>query len=255
MIIALAITTVAFLIGLAVTVLIGLRVRKHVTDKPIVPTETRFIAKRVFNLIILDESGSMQGLEKVSVVGVNETIQAIQESYESFHEQEQLLTFITFSSTGDSYYRKQFDLVPISMVNDIDVSDYIPRGETPLYNTMGKALTELEGYVTDSDIVLVTIITDGQENSSREYDQEMIKALIKRLDEKDWIFTYIGANQDAILEADKMGIRNARNYRSDVAGTREMWESEKKAREQFMEGTRSGVSKKRLKSDYFIDND
>ena len=48
-----------------------------------------------------------------------------------------------------------------------------------------------------------------------------------------------------------MGIRNAMNYRSDESGTREMWEKEKKARMNFMEGTRSGVSVKRLKDGYF----
>lgn len=48
-----------------------------------------------------------------------------------------------------------------------------------------------------------------------------------------------------------MGIRNAMNYHSDEAGTREMWEKERKARMNFMEGTRSGVSVKRLKDGYF----
>ena len=59
------------------------------------------------------------------------------------------------------------------------------------------------------------------------------------------------AHLDAILEAGKMGIRNAMNYHSDEAGTREMWEKERKARMNFMEGTRSGVSVKRLKDGYF----
>ena len=82
-----------------------------------------------------------------------------------------------------------------------------------------------------------------------------IKALITRLDEKDWVFTYIGANQDAILEAGKMGIRNAMNYNSNVGGTREMWEKERMYRRSFMEGARTGVSKKRLKSNYFVDKE
>lgn len=214
-------------------------------------TDTTKIAKRVLNLIILDESGSMQGLEKASVDGVNETIQTIKSSYEQLPEQEQLLTFVTFSNKGDSFYRTKLKLTPISQVSDFKPSDYKPDGCTPLYDTMGLTLTEMEEFATDSDVVLVTIITDGYENSSRQYNAERIKKLVSRLDEKDWVFTYIGANQDAILEAGKMGIRNAMNYHSDEAGTREMWEKERKARMNFMEGTRSGISVKRLKDGYF----
>ena len=243
MIIALTITAAALLIGL--------RVRKHINDKPMEQTDTTIVAKRVLNLIILDESGSMIGLEKTSVDGVNETIQTIKGSYEQLPEQEQLLTFITFSNRGDSYYRTQFNLLPISKVEEFNHASYFPNGGTPLYDTMGKALTDLEKEATSSDIVLVTIITDGYENSSREYNQESIKALISRLDEKDWVFTYIGANQDAILEAGKMGIRNAMNYNSTEAGTREMWEREKRSRENFMTGARRGESVKSLKEGYF----
>ena len=249
---------IAMIIALTITaaaLLIGLRVRKHINDKPMEQADTTIVAKRVLNLIILDESGSMRGLEKASVDGVNETIQTIKGSYEQLPEQEQLLTFITFSNRGDSDYRTQFNLLPISKVEEFNHASYLPNGGTPLYDTMGKALTDLEMEATDSDIVLVTIITDGYENSSCEYNQESIKALIARLDEKDWVFTYIGANQDAILEAGKMGIRNAMNYNSNVDGTREMWEKERRYRSSFMEGARTGVSKKRLKSNYFVDKE
>ena len=102
---------------------------------------------------------------------------------------------------------------------------------------------------------LVTVITDGYENSSREYDAEKIRALVKRLDEKDWVFTYIGANQDAILEARKIGINNAMNYDADEDGTREMWEKEKVYRSRFMENARIGTSRSRLKAGYFSDEE
>ena len=120
---------------------------------------------------------------------------------------------------------------------------------------MGETLTELEKVATENDIVLVTIITDGYENSSREYDAEKMRTLVKRLDEKDWVFTYIGANQDAILEAKKIGINNAMNYSADEIGTREMWAIEKKSRTYFMQKARVGTLKSRMKSDYFINEE
>ena len=79
----------------------------------------------------------------------------------------------------------------------------------------------------------------------------MVNALVKRLDEKDWVFTYIGANQDAVLEAGKIGIHNAMNYDADERGVREMWKKENSSRLRFMEGARTGTAKERLKRGYF----
>ena len=254
-ILAMIILTIA-----ALCLLLGLTIGRNKTSNNdnIMKAETvdsTKVAERVLNLIILDESGSMSGLEKVSVDGVNETIQTIKSSYEQFPEQKQLMTFVTFSDKYGKPYRKRFELADISTVDTYLLSDYQPGGTTPLYDTMGDTLTELEKVATENDIVLVTIITDGYENSSREYDAEKIRELVKRLDEKDWVFTYIGANQDAILEARKIGINNAMNYDADEDGTREMWEKEKRSRTFFMQKARVGTMKSRLKSDYFINEE
>ena len=85
----------------ALALLLGLTIgSKKTTNNEIMKTEkvdSTKVAERVLNLIILDESGSMSGLEKVSVDGVNETIQTIKSSYEQLPEQKQLMTFVTFS--------------------------------------------------------------------------------------------------------------------------------------------------------------
>ena len=243
---------------MALALLLGLTIGRKNTKEPVAEVEAKDsveIAERVLNLIILDESGSMYGLEEVCVEGVNHTIRTIRESYEKLPEQKQLLTFITFSSIGESDFRTRFDQADISSVQDYKVSDCRPMGGTPLYDAMGTALTKLEQVATEKDIVLVTVITDGHENSSRKYNAEKIRNLIARLDEKDWVFTYIGANQDAILEARKMGINNAMNYNADEEGTREMWEKERNSRTYFMQRARGGVPKSRLKSDYFTNEE
>ena len=248
-------TMIISLTLVALALLLGLRIgRKKTNNSETMKTETvdsTKVAERVLNLIILDESGSMSGLEKVSVTGVNETIQTIKSSYEQLPQQQQLLSFVTFSDKYGKPYRTRFDLAEISTIESYDISEYQPGGTTPLYDTMGQTLTQLEKVATENDLVLVTIITDGYENSSREYDSEKINKLIKRLDEKDWVFTYIGANQDAILEARKIGINNAMNYDADERGTREMWEKERRSRTYFMERARVGTPKSRLKSNYF----
>jgi len=72
---------------------------------------------------------------------------------------------------------------------------------------MGVSLTQLKSIVEDEDNVLVTIITDGYENASREYSGKSIVQLVEGLKAKGWIFAYIGANQDVEKVATSMGIR------------------------------------------------
>ena len=212
----------------------------------------------IYNLIILDESGSMHGLEKMSVDGVNETIQTIKSAAEANPEQKQMFSFLTFSGMGPNErpYRVHTLLSEISQVKEISLNDYQPRGNTPLWDTMGIALRTLEKEVGEDAIALVTVITDGYENASREYTGKMIKDLVSRLDEKGWVFTYIGANQDAMLEANKLGIRNSLNFDADEEGTQRMWMKEKASRSAFYCcASRSDVSKDELKSNYFDKGD
>ena len=70
--------------------------------------------------------------------------------------------------------------------------------------------------------VLFVIITDGQENSSREYSVEKIKALIERQKERfGWEFIFLGANMDAVQTAGNFGISSDRalDYLADSEGT------------------------------------
>ena len=208
----------------------------------------------IYNLIILDESGSMHGLEKMSVDGVNETIQTIKSAAEANPEQKQMFSFLTFSGMrpNERPYRVHTLLSEISQVKEISLNDYQPRGNTPLWDTMGIALHTLEKEVGEDAIALVTIITDGYENASREYTGKMIKDLVSRLDEKGWVFTYIGANQDAMLEAGKLGIRNSLNFDADEEGTKRMWMKEKESRQIFYaKACRDMSSSENLKENYF----
>ena len=191
------------------------------------------LSGKVYNLIILDESGSMSSVWKPALDGANETIQTIKSTQDAHPEQRQFLTFVSFSDKGGERFRVLIDNKPISEVVQLTQEDYYPSGNTPLWDAMGHSLTKLEKAVSDEDLVLVTIITDGYENASREYTGASINALVKRLTEKDWAFAYIGANQDAIEVAGRMGIKNALNFAADDEGTRAMWRKEKRSRERY----------------------
>lgn len=68
-------------------------------------------------------------------------------------------------------------------------------------------------------MVVVTIITDGLENASKEYTGPAVKRLVEGLKGEGWTFTYMGANQDSVEVAFTLSIRNARNFSATNEGT------------------------------------
>lgn len=179
---------------------------------------------RVHNLLLLDDSGSMESIYSAALSGANESIKAIRKAQEKYPEQEHLFSFVTFSTELDCFESRAsiktvFDDVPIGDIHDLTNDDYHPSACTPLYDAMGFALNKLKKKVSDGDRVLVTVITDGLENASQEYSGVAIKKLVERLKNKGWTFVYIGANQDAAEVAGKLSIRNSLNFNADPLGT------------------------------------
>lgn len=218
---------------------------------------------KVFNLIILDESGSMSCIKRQALNGLNETLQTIRKAQEKYPEQEQLISIVPFESFNIRLLR---DKVSIKDVEDLKENEYNPGGSTPLFDAIGFGISSIRKEVTEDDSVLVTIITDGEENSSREYSGKAIAALIDELKHKGWLFTYIGANQDAVKVAMSMNISNALNFQQDEEGTAEMFRRERKSRERFFsksalfgmmskESARMAKQEIACESSYFEDTD
>ena len=186
--------------------------------------------QRVFNLIILDESGSMSTIAKQAVSGLNETFQTIRNAQKEHQEQQHFISFITFNSAK---IRTVFNRQTVSTDKKIKWTDYKPDDCTPLFDAMGRSLNELKKHVGDDDVVLVTIITDGYENASREYSGHDIKRLVAELKGKGWIFAYIGTNQDVDAVADDMGIRSRMSYEYSDRGACDMFEAERSSKRAF----------------------
>ena len=174
---------------------------------------------RIFNLLILDESGSMSSIEKQAVDSVNETLQSVRSAQKKYEDQEHYVSFVTFNSDG---IKTVLDRVEAKSVEDITPAQFNPACCTPLYDAIGKSITELKKSVAENDKVLVTIITDGYENDSKEYNQASIKSLTEKLEKAGWTFAYIGANQDATAVSHGLGIKNALNFEATICGTMSM---------------------------------
>lgn len=206
--------------------------------------------QKVFNLIILDESGSMYSIGKQAVSGVNETIQTIRAAQKKHEDQQHFVTFVSFNSGA---IKTVWDKVEISEVKELTDKDFEPDCRTPLYDAMGMSLNELRKSVADDDVVLVTIITDGYENDSKEFTGPAIKALVESLKAKGWVFTYIGANQDVEKVAASMSISNSLAFSADSEGTCAMFACESRSRERFFERLTFGCAPDDLADDYFVD--
>lgn len=209
--------------------------------------------QKIYNLVILDASGSMYSIKNEAIAGVVETIQTIRTAQADNAEQEQLFSLVVFNG---KQINTVYDRMPISRVSDFTEKDYVPTDNTPLYDAMGNSIANLQRYIDEDDNVLVTIITDGYENSSMEWNRQRVFQLVEDLKKKNWLFTYIGANQDAMAVGKSMGIQNSMNFCSDAEGTKRMFLKEKVSRIKFYDKLAKGKSFTDAKSeDFFADDE
>lgn len=173
----------------------------------------------IYNVIIMDESGSMSSIYNETIQSMNEVLNGIRKDQEEHPEQHHFVTIVTFEGNGIKGIKMRRDRVPIESVRDFTKNDYRPGGCTPLYDAMGKTLNDMEGLVHDEDRVMATVITDGMENASTEYSGRTVKTMVDRLRNRGWVLAYIGANQDAIEVARDLHIDNALNYDASPEGT------------------------------------
>ena len=170
---------------------------------------------RIFNLIIIDESGSMQSIKKEAIDSVNETIQTIRSAQKKHEGQEHYVSLVTFNDNVKTIY----ECVAVNDVDELTPDTYQPDCCTALYDAMGISLNSLRKKVADDDKVLVTVVTDGYENASKEYNGKAIKALVDEFKAKGWVFAYIGANQDVEAVATTISITNVMKFEATSEGT------------------------------------
>lgn len=210
--------------------------------------------KVMHNLIIMDESGSMDRIKAQALSGANETIMTIRKAQEDMPNMLQKLTFVTFDSLYDGTdVRTIFDDLPIDEVRNLHERDYCPCGGTPLYDAMGISLAKLQEQVQPGEHALVTIITDGLENASHEYSGKAIKSIVTLLREKGWVFAYIGANQDAVEVAKELNINNAKEYDATPEGFSHMVCEENTSRMSFFKRCYEGLMN--VTDNFFDDED
>ena len=175
-------------------------------------------------VFILDRSGSMSGLESDTIGGFNGML-----GKQKGEEGEANVTTVLF----DDQIELIHDRFPIGIVQPLTNKDYYVRGCTALLDAVGSTVKKVENIQErlpeemKAEKVIFVITTDGVENASQEYTANMVKKMIEKNQEKGWQFLFLGANMDAVAEAEKIGIRrtHAASYKNDAKGVRLNYET------------------------------
>jgi uncharacterized protein YegL len=169
-------------------------------------------------VFVLDKSGSMGGLETDTIGGYNTMLKKQQTVDGECH-----ITTVLF----DNNFELLHDRIDIKAVSPITEKEYQVGGSTALLDAIGRTMHKIgnaQKHTADdyrAEKVMFVIITDGEENSSREYSAEKIKAQIEHQKTKyGWEFIFLGANIDAVQTASRFGISadRAQDYHADSEG-------------------------------------
>lgn len=184
-------------------------------------------------VFILDRSGSMGGLESDTIGGFNAMLKDQQ-----IADGEAIITTVLFDDNIEFLH----DRLNIKGVAPITEKEYYVRGTTALLDAVGssiKKIINVQRHTHDSEKagkVLFVITTDGYENASREYTYDKIRSMIEHQKSKyGWEFIFLGANIDAMAEAERFGIGRDRaaQFHNDRTGVEVNYRTVSKATMQF----------------------
>jgi uncharacterized protein YegL len=166
---------------------------------------------RTHVVFILDRSGSMSGRESDVIGGFNSLIK--EQKALNFND----TVFIT-TVLFDGEYELLHNATLLEFVDTLTSEQYFPRGSTALLDAIGKTINILKSKINKKDKVLFFINTDGEENSSKEYNIGDIKRLISQQKEFGWKFVFLGAGIDAFSNGRKIGITWTYTYNNTDEG-------------------------------------
>jgi len=175
--------------------------------------------------MILDRTGSMESIKQDTIGGFNSYV-AAQKSLPT----PATFTLVQFDSQDPFEVIHKF--TDIQMVPDLTGQTYMPRASTPLYDAVGRGINDLKASLgtlpealRPKKIVMV-IVTDGQENASREFTGAQVRKMIAEAKEAGWQFVFLSADESAISDSSSLNIdaSNAAFFKKSKAGSSEMWE-------------------------------
>lgn len=157
-------------------------------------------------IFVLDESSSMSSCWDQTISGYNEYLKAQKEDAEKTGIQ----TLVSLYKFNGYDVRAIFDRQDVQEVQPLDKTSYRPIGGTNLLDAMGGVMLKINSLLAEKkkdtrESVIITILTDGEENQSRTFKNSDIKAMVEKAEGKNWGFMFLGANIDAFHAGAAMG--------------------------------------------------
>ncbi len=177
--------------------------------------------------VILDRSGSMNGIANDIIGGFNDFVHRQKEGTGAA-----TLTLVQFD-TQDPYEVIHW-FKPIGEIPPLTNETFIPRASTPLWDAVGRGIEDLERSLSllppaaQPEQVVMVVVTDGMENASRQFRGSQIRKMITEKSEKhQWQFVYLSADLNAVHEAEQTGFSKAASmsYDPNAAGVKDAWYS------------------------------
>lgn len=198
--------------------------------------------KTIYHLIV-DKSGSMSDSIENTINGFNEQVNRIHKMEKEFTEQEITIGLSTFNQENYNHFFQ----CPPSAVRKLTTESYRPDGLTALLDSIGLVSTQIEKDIKEQSekvdtTVVIVILTDGHENSSRLFKLEDIRKMISRLEETGkWTFSFIGATLDAVSVAESMNIKSQNSFAFDKKDMKkEVWSKLSDSMENYLSKKRKG---------------
>lgn len=191
--------------------------------------------KKVKTLVcfVLDETGSMLSYKQQTIDGYNEYIDGLRK------EKKFSIMLTRFNKIAINIGAPE----PIAKATKLDHENYRPDQLTPLYDAIGQTIRKAETLQDDYKATLFVIMTDGLENASKEFTMKGIFDLIEEKAKNGWTFAYLGANQDAYIESEKVGIPKINTMNYSPARTEDTFAAAAKASASYSaRGSSAGAS-------------
>ena len=168
-------------------------------------------------IFVIDKSGSMAHLTNDTICGFNGFVEGQKDDTKT------TLTTVLL----DTSWKILHDGIDVYEVNPMTTKDYMAYGGTAMLDAIGETINRVQDRHDElgaekPDNVLFVITTDGEENSSRKFTKAQIEKMIKhQTNGHGWEFMFLGANMDAVKEAQNIGINATRavSYDWTTSGT------------------------------------
>lgn len=153
-------------------------------------------------VLILDESGSMSSVRDTTISAINEFV----ESQRINAKETGIKTYISLYKFDGENVNSVYSKLDAFETPKLSRDNYIPNGGTNLMDAIGTVVSSINNSFSDipqnlRSSVIVTVVTDGEENMSRVYDNKDIKQMISKCEDYNWGFLFLGAKVDAFASA------------------------------------------------------